>query len=530
MPFRTPSKTPLQSKGTIKDVPFGELLFRAARERKSATLVLRGGNVEKAFIFQNGLVVGSRSNLPGESLAKLTVVRAKATREVVEGLGVPLLDDNQVAAALAQKAGLAKADLDEVRRYQLLLRLSDTFARPDLAFEWQIAEGVASPIAVNAYQIFAEGVARRLGRDQLESETAALTQEKPRVGTSSVFPIDAATLPPRAAQLFKRIDGRHSFAELVEGAVRTAPPEQAADTAYRTWVYLLAFLEGGFIEIGDAAAAADADDDTESNGRVMVVTSAGGSAVAYTEVEDPAITARYEAMKEQTYFEVLGVAENANDPTVKKAYFKLAKEFHPDKLYNHTDRTVKKYADKAFAIVNKAYEQLKNDEGRKLYMQKLKEKAEGLDLDKEAETLLKAEVEFQKGLVFLRKRDFANAAAQFNQTIELNPRESDHYAYAGWCDFQLHYPANEAGWKAGIVKVDKAIEMNAKSHDALFFLGNIRKLLGEMDKAEQLFQRVLKLRPHHVEAQRELRLIEQRRAKEPADSMGKQLVDKLRKK
>lgn len=526
MPFRTPSTSPLQAKGTVNDVPFSELLFRAARDHKSGTLVLRGGQVEKVFVFQNGLVIGSRSNLPGESLAKLTVVRAKASREVVEGLGVPLLDDTQVAAALVQKAGLSKADLDELRRYQLLLRLSDTFARPNLAFEWAVAEGVPAPVSVNAYQIFAEGVARRLGREQLESEVAALKAEKPRVGASSVFPIDAASLPPRAAQLFKRIDGRHTFGELVEGATRTAPPEQAADTAYRTWVYLLAFLEGGFIECGEARPAAPSEDN-DGDGRVMVVTSAGGSAVAYTEIEDPVVTSRYEAMQGQTYFEVLGVDENANDPQVKKAYFKLAKEFHPDKLYNHNERTVKKFADKAFAIVNKAYEQLKTAEGRKQYAQKLIDMASGVDLDKEAETLLKAEVEFQKGLVFLRKRDFAAAATQFNLTIELNPRESDHFAYAGWCDFQANYPANEAAWKAAIAKLDTAIEMNPKSHDALFFLGNIRKLLGDMEKAEQLFQRVLKLRPHHVEAQRELRLIEQRRGKESADGKGKQLVDKL---
>lgn len=523
MPFRIPSKLPLQARGTLQDVPFSELLFRAARERKSGTLVLRGDKVEKAFIFHNGLVIGSRSNLPAESLAKLTVVRAKASREIVEGLGVPLLDDDQVAAALAQKAGLAKADLEELRRYQLLIRLSDTFARPDLAFEWQIAEGIAQPVGVNAYQMFAEGVARRLGRDQLEIETASLKQEKPRVTAANVFAIDAASLPPRAAQLFKRIDGRHSFGELVEGAVRSSPPDQAADTEFRTWVYLLAFLEGGFVEFGAAAPAAAA---VEDDGKVMVVTSAGGSAVAYTEIEDPVVAARYETMKGQTFFEVLGVDDKANDAQIKKAYFKLAKEFHPDKLYNHAERTVKKHADKAFAIVNKAYEQLKTADGRKQYVQKLIDDASGVDLDKEAESLLKAEVEFQKGVVFLRKKDFAGAAAQFNMTIDLNPRESDHFAYAGWSDFQVHYPANEAGWKGGVAKLEKALEMNEKSHDALFFLGSIRKLLGETDKAEQLFQKVLKLRPHHVEAQRELRLIEQRRGKDGDAGKGK-LVDKL---
>lgn len=530
MPFRIPSAEPLPASGSLQNVPFSELLFRVGRDRKSGTLVLRGEGVEKAFIFQNGLVIGSRSSLPAESLAKLTVVRGKATREAVEGLGVPLLDDRQVLQALQQKAGLGKADLEELLRFQTLFRLSDVYARPGLTFAWQIAEGLPMPVAVNAYQIFSEGVSRRLGKDQLEAEVAPLRDRKPQVPAKSVFAIEASTLPPRAAQLFKRIDGRTSFGELIDGVVRVSPPEQAADNAYRAWVYLLAFLEGGFVEFADAAPGERAPaPEGEGDGTVMVVTSAGGTAVAYKEIEDPALTARYESMQAQTHYEVLGLDENANDNQVKKAYFKLAKEFHPDKLYNHADRTVKKHADKAFAVVNKAYEQLKTAEGRKAYSQKLKEISEGLDLDKEAESMLKSEVEFQKGVVFLRKRDFASAAAQFNAAIDLNPRESDHFAYAGWCEFQLYYPGNEAGWKGGVLKLEKAIEMSAKAYEALFFLAQAVKLQGDIEKAEGLFQRVLKLRPHHVEAQRELRLIEQRRGKE-GDGKDKKMIDKLLKK
>lgn len=68
-------------------------------------------------------------------------------------------------------------------------------------------------------------------------------------------------------------------------------------------------------------------------------------------------------MSKRDYYEVLGVQKNANEAEIKKAYRKLARQYHPDVNPNNPDAETK------FKEVNEAFEVVGNPEKRAQYDQ-----------------------------------------------------------------------------------------------------------------------------------------------------------------
>jgi molecular chaperone DnaJ len=71
-------------------------------------------------------------------------------------------------------------------------------------------------------------------------------------------------------------------------------------------------------------------------------------------------------MSKRDYYDVLGVARDASEDDLKKAYRKLASQFHPDK---QTDEAEKAKVEVKFKEAKEAYEELSNPQKRAAYDQ-----------------------------------------------------------------------------------------------------------------------------------------------------------------
>lgn len=61
------------------------------------------------------------------------------------------------------------------------------------------------------------------------------------------------------------------------------------------------------------------------------------------------------SLSKRDYYEVLGIKKDANSKDIKKAYYDLAKKYHPDR--NPNDKTVQK----KFQEISEAYEVSENE-------------------------------------------------------------------------------------------------------------------------------------------------------------------------
>ncbi|MBS2030956.1 MAG: response regulator [Deltaproteobacteria bacterium] len=211
------------------------------------------------------------------------------------------------------------------------------------------------------------------------------------------------------------------------------------------------------------------------------------------------------ALKKKDYFQMLGVAPNASADAIKQAYFVLAKEYHPDRVYRSASAEVRNLANEIYQLLSTAYETLKDPEERERYVSDL---AKGIkkDVSDEVSKILAAEGKFQRGEELLRKRQYSAAHDAFQEAVGLYDQEGEFHAFLGWTLFQTD-PRNPDVARRAMDDIERAIRLNPKVDKSYLFLGYIHKATGRPDKAEQQFERAIQCNPDCTEALRELRLL-----------------------
>jgi curved DNA-binding protein CbpA len=222
------------------------------------------------------------------------------------------------------------------------------------------------------------------------------------------------------------------------------------------------------------------------------------------------VKSAFEGLKEKNHFQVLELARSATTDVIRDQYFKLAKVFHPDRCAVMGAPEMRAAAEEVFRRINEAHTVLTNPEARKAYEEEL----DGAGDKKEVQNALEAEFVFQKGVIFFRKKNYAEALHHFEEAFRLNPKEGEHQAWIAWTLF--HDPKQKreqslARAKDLLLKAIKAAPQNATCH---YYLGEVYLALGDEKRAKTCFNRTVECQENHVEANRHLRLMAMRKEKE----------------
>jgi curved DNA-binding protein CbpA len=232
------------------------------------------------------------------------------------------------------------------------------------------------------------------------------------------------------------------------------------------------------------------------------------------------IDRRHKAMGGQNFYAFLEVQPSAPVEGIKKAYMKLAKELHPDRVANLVvDEAQAKRADALFKRLQDAWSTLNTPEKRASYDEQLKQDPTtgSTGPGGRVRRTDEARVTCMKADHLAKTKNFPQAEAQYKAALLLDDQHTMAEVGLAWAVF-LNEKRPKAERCAEAKRILTPLADNKRLADAAYKLALIARVEGLDDEADRRVQQAVLLDPRHSDAMQEHRLIERRKASKPTRS------------
>ena len=202
------------------------------------------------------------------------------------------------------------------------------------------------------------------------------------------------------------------------------------------------------------------------------------------------------------HFEALGLTRKTNAAEVKRTFFSIAREVHPDTVTDPGQQELRALKEDLFARINEAAQALSDDKRRKEYEDELAGNASQVDVAR----IFAAEEAFRKAEIMIKARKYQEGLDLIDEALTLNDQEAEFYAWRGYAKFMLAKD-RKLVYEDSVADCKRALKLVEKCLPAHLFLGHMAKVMGELKAASAEYHRVLDLDQTNIEAQRELRMM-----------------------
>jgi DnaJ-class molecular chaperone len=192
---------------------------------------------------------------------------------------------------------------------------------------------------------------------------------------------------------------------------------------------------------------------------------------------------RYQNLHNQDLYQVLGVSSGARTDEVRRAYYALARKFHPDKFRKEE---IKAKAEKSFARITEAYSTLVNADLRQKYNEEAAAHAGNRNDNRPADTTEIARQNFRHGREHLEHGRLAEALSSLQNACDQDPTRAEYFELLG--STQARNPRLR---KQAEENLQKAIELSPTSANAYAMLGSLYERAGTVDRAREMYRRAL---------------------------------------
>jgi curved DNA-binding protein CbpA len=486
--------------------------FRLSNQAQKIVIYLRAGEIVFA-------VSNSRQHRLFEILIKFGQLKPEDLKQF-ENAG----NDMELANQLVEKNLFTRSNVD-------ILLVEQVKQVVQLGLSWNEGDWSFTPLArikdnicftINSKRLLLD-FARQMTIESVVDRFKTRANQSIEVKNSNL----AANLTPQEGFVLSRIEGKPDLNGFLMSC--GLPEPQALQSIYTLWL-------GGVIQRNnpDAAFTAEQIERFDSvkyklseqikvekpKPEEIVVEQVAPTATTATTVEEDSTAEKepdtIEAYllrieKSVSYYNLLGVENTSEISQIKKIYFGLAQQFHPDK-YHQEEEKIKKRLQDAFSQLAAAYETLRDKDQRELYDFKLKrklaanaeaeemkkaEKAKGNgdDVDSKVQKLQFAKNYFDQGFSLLMANEAEKAVPFLANATSLAPQIAKYHAYYGKAligNKKFRHQAEQ--------ELLSAIKIEATNADFRIMLIEFYMEYGLKKRAEGELQKLFELDPKNKEA------------------------------
>lgn len=484
----------LQASGNIIERPFAEVLAEASSLEFDGSFRLSRAERQGVIYLRKGKIVFASSNERVNRLFLILLERGKLRKEDIAILP-SVTNDLELARLLLSKNLLSKSELDEAFRLQTERSVSGFL-------NWQEGEWTFTTLArakedVN-YEVDPRRILLNYARNiPLEKINASFISFQERFFPKADLP-EIELLPAEAYVLSRFENSGLTFEELF--LVCGMPEAQVLRIVYTLWLCGLLSRENYKQVFSNSQIEAILSARLRPLQREVIQTT---SLVESLEKAETTEKDEEEKLEEylnrvenaEDFYKVLNVDSKSTTDEIKKAYFSLAKRFHPDRFHKEKGTELHERIQKAFSQIARAYETLKDEKLRRAYDLKIRSKAV-----KEETTRSPAEEAFNQGYELIIKEKYVEALPLIARAAFLEPSNARYRAFYG----KLLSLDERHKFKAES-ELQEAIRLEPRNVEYRIMLAEFYVSYGLLRRAEAELRRLLEISPNNQEALRMLR-------------------------
>lgn len=437
---------------------------------ETGRLVFKSKGIQKSLFFLNGFFIFAQTNLPQERIGELLLKLGKISQEAYSNIHDYIKPTQKIGEILIERGHISQKDLHEALMYQTKEIVLNIFQFFDGEFRFQEISWVADQefdLKISVPVLIEQGIKRMKFNSSLERFMAKKVP----------FP--------------KREDFIYRLAKEEKGILEKINGKTSAEVLLHTssispvlfWKSLYLFYCLDLIDFEDEEKISEKEE------RVSEFSSGA------PEQRIDGVMELIERLPSMDCYQILNLPRNASQADIKKAYFQLARKYHPDSFDRNLSPEIKKQVEDVFDYVTKAYHTLSSEE---------KGSGEAPRIDRSSgknrkEMEKRAEIKFRKGKTLYDRGRYEEALTRLEEAVRINENKGDYFLLLAMAESKI--PRFQKKAEEDFLKVQKIEPWNTESYVGL---GLLYKQEGLSIKARKQFRRALEIDSGHKIARREM--------------------------